>query len=737
MRKRKAGLILCAALITASLMAACSSPALDDGASGMVSEPDAALPRITLTDGMELAKTDRLQLVYRKGQIQVVDVKRETSWPTTVTEEQYDGKLNQLWSTTAASLVVINYAANAQSAQIQSTNPGLAGASETCFQLDNGLKIVYDFTDLKIKLALELKLDGGQLVARLPAADVTEYGDALLTSVEIMPFFGCAGENEDGYFVYPDGSGAIFEFDQLKNKKNVSRQYKWQLYGNEASYLESSVFAMTRAGRFFLPVYGVKKGGAGFAAVITEGAEDAGINLYASAVAVRLNRICPEFTYRYAYSVDVNTLRQGGSKTQTEITEIQKSAILYDREVRYLFLDGGADYSDMAGAVREFYRKTGVLRQMSKDAVLPLGVDFLVGIQKNSLFSEYVGMTSFEQCEEIMNALLEKGIPALQVTLEGWEKDGYGRFPAKYQADARAGGKAGLSHLAQQAKNSGVSLYLNVNFLDAYKDVGNFSNRTDLIRNPRNIIIKNRDSDRYLLRPAIAAKKLEQVLESIPDGVTGLSFEGFGNTLFSDYSKSGAVSRNETARVWQSMLDASAKALGGAGVYGGNFITQSSGRLYEIPYEHSGFTIADRSIPFFHMIVHGSKAYSAQPINLFHDEQTQILKLMEYGYMPYYKWTEKSSSELKDTGYSGLFSSQYRDYLERAVQVYGRFSSLMGDCWTANMVSHDLVAEGVYRVRYDNGAALYFNYTSKDVHVEGVTVPAMDAARKSASFKEG
>ncbi len=732
-KTKKRTLFLGVIVILALLMVACGTqhpdaPLQED------EKPDVQLHELILTDGMILGESDGLRLIYESGQLQVEEIERGNKWPTTVTEKQYEGHLNELWRTTAASLVIVNYTKSAQSAQIHSTNPALSGAIEKYYRLSNGLKIKYDFTDLKLKLALELIIDDDHLVARLPAADIIEYGENRLISIEIMPFLGSASEEEDGYFVYPDGSGALFEFSRLASKQNVSRQYKWQIYGSETAHLERNPFAMSPTGQFFLPVYGIKKGTAGLSAIISQGDEDAGINLYTSAMAIRLNRICPEFIFRYTYDITVNTLRQGGTQTQTEITSIEDHALLYDREVRYLFLEGDASYSEMASAVREYYRDKGVLREVPESAEMPLGIDFLVGIRKNNLLSEYISMTSFEQCAEILNTLKEQNIPSLQVTLEGWEKGGYGRFPAKYKADRRAGGLKELSQLAEQAQKLDVSLFLNVNFVDAFKDIGNFSNRRDLVRNPRNIIIKNRASDRYLLRPSSAAKRLDKMLKSIPKGISGLSFEGMGSMLFSDYSRSNPLSRRETAQAWVKMFVSASDALGGVSVYGGNLTLLSvAGRLNDIPYEHSGFTIADRSIPFFQMVVHGSIAYSAQPINLFHDERAQTLKQIEYGYIPYYKWTQKSSSNLNNTQYNTLFSSYYKDYIERAVEVYERFHSLIGDCWTASMLSHDMVADEVYRVQYSNGVVLFFNYTNETVSVEDITIPPMDVARKLTS----
>lgn len=683
-----------------------------------------------LDNGIVIGETDRIKLSIAGSGLKLEDKSTQASWSTVLNEEELEGQnLNKLWKTTAESMLTINYSKTPQNVQIANANPAMS-AETTCYRLKNGIKFYYDFTEIKIKLSLEIFLEENQLVVRVPAADIEEYGKAILMSVEVMQFFGAASNQEEGYYLYPDGSGAVVEFSKLDRKKLATKQYKWTIYGDENDYLSQDDFQISENGQFFLPVFGVKKGGAGFAAVISQGAQDASINLYTSAMAVKLNRIYPEFIYRRTYDTKITTM-DSGVKTDADFIRIDNDPLLYDREIRYLFLDGEGNYSDMANACRSYFLKTGQLkRNLDQNADLPLGMDFFIGTKKDSLFSEFVLMSSFEDCRNMLESLQKGGVSTAQVTLEGWSQGGYGVYPMKSGVNFKAGGKSSLKQLGKYVSENGGELFLNVNYLDVSKESGGYSSKKDLLRNQGQTVIEDKTGLKYLFSPVVAAERLSRLFGNNLSYVSGLSFEGFGKTLNANYQTSGRILRYHTADIWNNMLSESKQQYGNAGVYGGNlFLLNQAGRLYDIPSQDSGFTIADEAVPFFQMIVHGNMAYSAEPINLMDDKTAQILKMIEYGYIPYYKLTEESASYLKETQYNTLFSSCFTDYEDEVPKTYQRFQSAIGDCYTAYMTEHKQVAENIYQVNYDNGVQLLFNYREEPAVINEVSVPAMDYVR--------
>lgn len=691
-------------------------------------EPVPTTEKLTIRkdETVSVAETDALELIAGNGSITLRNKINGSEWRSLLTDADYDlSSLSKIWKGTVQSLIKISYSMSRQSVQILSTTPVQEKADCTAYRIRDGVKFVYDFTDLQIELAVCLWLEDNQLVCRIPQAEVREYGTAILTSVEVMQFFGCAADADDGYFFYPDGSGALMEYRKVSEKKLSTKSYSWLVYGKDSEYLTDTSYSLDGNGAFYLPVFGAKVNNAGYVAMITAGDTDAKINLYTSALAVKRNRLCCEFVYRRTYDVYVTNL-DGGSEVRSQYTNIDDEIIAGDREVRYFLLAGDGSYSEMANAVRAYMLATDRLHDSVADGdSVPLGVDLFVGTTTNALLSEYCSMTTFSECEEILTALSERGVTHFETALEGWNKDGYGTFPANYGVNAKAGGAGGLKSLAALIRKLGGKLYLNMNYVDVAAGGSRYSIKRDIIRNRSNSPVADENGTRYLLTGTTAEKWFQKDVRGLPDGVAGVAFEGFAKTLYNDYQVNRITERASMAEHWNAVLQHADKTLGSSAVYGGNaYLLNSATRLYDIPSEDSGFVVADRAVPFYQMVVHGCVAYSAEPANLFHDYSKQVLKLVEYGYMPYFKLTYERSEKLKNTDSNTLFTSYYASYLDKAAALYKDFSGDLGDTWNAYMTGHDEVANEVYCTTYSNGVRVYTNYTKADVTADGVTVPA-------------
>ncbi|MDF2632924.1 MAG: hypothetical protein K0Q85_1520, partial [Caproiciproducens sp.] len=482
---------------------------------------------LTETDPVLVGETDALSLTLADNGITIRNKKNGSVWSSFLSEADYDiSGLNKLWKAATSSLISISYTQSRQSVQILSKYPEASDTKITCFKLENGVKIRYDFTELKISLALDLWLEDNQLVCRIPVEDIKEYGKSILTSVEVMQFMGAAKNEDDGYILYPDGSGALVEFQKVTEKKLASKQFKWQIYGSDKEYLSEDTYEISDNGSFYLPVFGVKRNAAGYAAIITEGSEDATINLYTSYSAVKMNRVCSEFIYRRTYDVTITSMQNGGTEVRSDFTNISQDKIERDREIRYLFMSGEGDYSEMANTCREYMLKTGMLQdRISETDAMPLGVDFFIGTKRDTLIPEYLSMTTFKECEEILSDLSSRGVQAMTATLEGWAKGGYGVYPADYGVNGQAGGKSGLSELLKSASALNTKFFLNMNYVDIEKDTGGYSEKNDLIRSKSNTVITDQTQTKYLLTAASAFNRFANDSKRILSAVSGIAFE--------------------------------------------------------------------------------------------------------------------------------------------------------------------------------------------------------------------
>ena len=110
-----------------------------------------------------------------------------------------------------------------------------------------------------IRCALEYTFNkDGSLSVRLPANSIT-FDETVYTLESIAPlqFFGCGDMKNSGYVFYPDGSGAIVEFEDFyseANNKKTAIALESKIYGKDYCY--SKIEGAHRA-QITMPVYGV------------------------------------------------------------------------------------------------------------------------------------------------------------------------------------------------------------------------------------------------------------------------------------------------------------------------------------------------------------------------------------------------------------------------------------------------------------------------------------------------
>ena len=87
------------------------------------------------------------------------------------------------------------------------------------------------------RMALEYKVEDDGLSVRLPANGI-RFNESLYTleNIEVLPYMGAGNSAYDGYNFFPDGSGALFEFQDLNT--NQTRAVSAKVYGTDFAYHE-------------------------------------------------------------------------------------------------------------------------------------------------------------------------------------------------------------------------------------------------------------------------------------------------------------------------------------------------------------------------------------------------------------------------------------------------------------------------------------------------------------------
>ena len=85
------------------------------------------------------------------------------------------------------------------------------------------------------KMALEYTIDADGFTVRMPANGIRfNESKFQLTNVSILPYMGAGNNAYEGYTFYPDGSGALFAFEDLADQNTYSVASK--IYGTDYAY---------------------------------------------------------------------------------------------------------------------------------------------------------------------------------------------------------------------------------------------------------------------------------------------------------------------------------------------------------------------------------------------------------------------------------------------------------------------------------------------------------------------
>ncbi|WP_274362125.1 DUF5696 domain-containing protein [Paenibacillus thermotolerans] len=679
-------------------------------------------PPVQQSEYEKIGESDRLILYFRSSDsaIKVQDKTNGYQWKSAVSLDDVETDGNELWTASSQSIFHMTYTDPSLPAlETQETNSVIEQPSLSTTPMDNGILVHYELPRLKISFDMSFQLKGDALDVTIPAESIKESKNNWIMSIAPLPFFGAASDHQQGYAFYPDGPGAISYFKS--NHPNYLNPYKASVYGPDTITFN---YFNRREQSALLPVFGLKVEDNAFLGMITDGEYDANVLYSPSGYLINLNRVSSEFVYRRDYEA----VKRNGNLTK----QAEKELIREDHTVRYVFFSGDdADYSRMAAAYRNFLvDEKGLKSRIQQGDPIPYGLDLLTGIKKHQiLIDAYISTTTFSQAQSIMEDLKKRGVERISANLLGWTGKGYLEYPSDGKPAPELGGMSGLQKLSDFTKKNGYQLFLQDNFIEAWKNSGGFSTRTDVVKGANHFAVTDRFNEMFYLNARKRNLAFQNhYLDPLSKlNITGINFDGIGSLVYYDYNDDYPLLREGTAKQWLEMMDTSRKQFGGAAVVGGNgYGILMADRVFDAPMDDSGYFFTDEVVPFYQMVLHGYVPYSGNPQNLFYDPDLQYLKMVEYGYMPYYQLTADHSEELKDTYYSDLFSSDYDNWVDRSVEQYKEMNERLRPLWPQTIVGHRKVQSDVYETTYEDGTRVIVNYLPRGIIVDGHTIPEKD-----------
>lgn len=724
MKKKFLSLLLVVALAGTGLLAGCG-----DKNKKETGEPEKEVKKETLSaakltygeDGFaSVAKNDSYELKMNAtaSAIQVVEQGSGHIWDSRTSDPNFDSsKVNRKWLQKLKSPFeiyctdldgglgnVLNYALNELK------------YDTTIEEIENGVRVTYDLKSIEIKLALDYALTEKGLEVGVPDAYIEEYGKNSITSLKVLPYFAAASDKSQGYYFYPDGSGAIMEFADISHYGE--NEVALNVYGNVFNYKEGIGILAEQDPKIMLPLFGANINNSGFLAIIDKGDDAAQIKITPTTAIVPVNSICAEFVYRRQF-VDLRI-------ADGTVNTFDKQRIHGDRSISFrLMEEGKTSYSDMASVYRDYLIENGVSDKQSSERI-PLMLELFMAIKEEGFIKDpTVVATSFDEAEEILGEMEELGITDMKLQLRGWTKNGYYSDPTAFPVNKSIGGSKGLKNLLKYTGERNIQVYLASNFIEAREGASGFNNQNDVVYLGNRMIWNA--GDLYLLSPTASQdnyKKFEKDASKY-DGLAGIGFLSLGEYLVYNYSDSDYVTKAACREIWQNMLASSKEKFGSTITEGGNaYVLGNADVIMNVPTEDSGYQITTKSVPFYQMAVHGLADFTGKAGNLSSDLQKDKLKWVEYGYLPYFELTHSGSEELMYTDYNTLYSSTYSAWLEEAAGIYKEFNENLTEVRNAYMVGHEEVAANVYKVTYSNGYTVYVNYNKENVTVDDKTIEA-------------
>ena len=650
----------------------------------------------------------------------VQDHRNGRQWYSQVQESQIpEGtRVNKTWAKRGQSLFLLNYTdVQAATGNVVMTDT-VAGEPVKTTEIQNeAFRLTFDFETLGLKLALEFRLEEDSLLVTIPFDSIEERDVNVITRVALLPFLGSANDWEDGYILYPNGCGELYRFKEEKYRTNALSTFTLPVYSPHITQaagfplgVETDMNVDSSAFVANLPAFGLKKGNAAMAAVIEAGDEDSDIVVNPGGVSLPVNNAYVNLVYRNNYGTRGQQINVGGS------TELSYVSLLTDREirsgdrkVRYVFLtEKDADYSGMARAVRKSYQERGILTRLEDAPDVCLDV-FCTVEQQQVLTKEMLTFTTFAQARQMVEWFLEQGYD-LTVNVKGWGSKGILGYPVYTPAAASSGGEKELAELAEFCAEHQVGLKLQVNPVKLKEGNDGFLPLTNAARDGNDYIysIAVGKKTYYLQNHAFATEELKKLRAyQQRTGASGLTFEDLGSYLFDDFA-GGTLMRSDYVDLWQNALTEEDALISGNGCMLGTVSL-----LREIPEQSSLISLGDESVPFYQMVVHGSVAYTGQPVNLFYDDVGQLLKMVEYGYTPCFELTGEGVSRLSSTDYQMLFSARFDTWKDEIADYAADFIEWSEQIGTRSFTEHRQLSANVYESVFEDVRVLV-NYGSEE-----------------------
>lgn len=408
------------------------------------------------------------------------------------------------------------------------------------------------------------------------------------------------------------------------------------------------------------------------------------------------------------------------------------------------------DYNDMAAEIRDYLVNTGTFDKLAASAEasddVPLYLETFGTIKTTKKFAGFpmdvqVPLTTFEQTEEMLTELADSGVKNVNVKLTGWYNGGMNHTaPSKLKVEKSVGGKKGFTKLAEYAKENGIGLYPDLDFVYVHKlgrfdgfdykedSVKTIDNRSAAHRNYSALYQGFEEKGSLIISPTSMNSFYNDIRKDFAKlNATGLSVGTLGSELSSDHNEDYTLNREDVKTIVTNTLSEMEADTGSLMVDGGN--------AYTLPYVDHVLNVSldsslnintSESIPFVGMVLHGNIEFAGSAINLDGDYDYSVLKAIENGANLYFILSKDNTSEFKQfERFSKYYAIGFDIWKQDLIDTYNSFNSVMKSVKYSYITHHETLETRVVKVVYENGVGFLLNYNTHPVEIDGIAVDAM------------
>jgi hypothetical protein len=163
----------------------------------------------------------------------------------------------------------------------------------TVRRITGGASVDYAFDEVGLGVQLVYRLGDDHLDVDLPLAGLREDANNVFARIEPLPHMGSTKADAHGYFVLPNGVGALVRFGE--SRPEYRREYEAEVYGPATLTFGPGTGADENAA---MPVYGIVDGDSAMLGIVRRGEMDAQLAAQMATRPSELNRVAAQFLVR-------------------------------------------------------------------------------------------------------------------------------------------------------------------------------------------------------------------------------------------------------------------------------------------------------------------------------------------------------------------------------------------------------------------------------------------------------